>query len=95
MRLGTAGTRRAIDEWKEKASLETNRFYGSVASIAMLLHMTPQRRRLILALPVAATAILGFAFLELALIILIGFFIAKLSCYRLVNSLLRRVQFIW
>ena len=93
MRLSTAGTRRAIDRWKAKASLGTDRFYGAVASAATLLLLTPRRRRLILAVPVAAIGILGLAFLELALVILVGFLVAKLACYRLVNSVLLRARF--
>ncbi len=49
----------------------------------------PRRGRFFLVLPMALFASFNFAFLELALLILIGFFTAKLHCYKLVNSMLK------
>jgi len=91
VRLRTAGTLRAIDRWKEKAGLEVERFYGSLASIAILIPAAPQRKKLVWVLPLAVVGVLDFAFLEFALLVLLGLLTAKLSCYRLFNSMLRRV----
>ncbi len=91
MRLGTAATRRTMDRWRERANSEVERFLASVASSAVLLFSTPKRERALLFFPLFFTSSVNFVALELIVLILIGFFTAKLHCYRLVNSVLRLV----
>jgi hypothetical protein len=93
MRIKTATTRKSIDKWREKARSEATRFYASTAVVAAFILSTPRQRRFFLALPMVFALALNFAFLELAVLILIGFFLAKLHCYRLVNTAIRFMTF--
>ena len=92
MRVKTASTRRLIDKWRRKADSEATRFYVSTAAMAAFVLSAPRRGRFFLVLPMALFASFNFAFFELSLLILIGFFTAKLQCYRLVNSMLKLSQ---
>jgi hypothetical protein len=89
MRVKTAMTRKTLDKWKNRAGSEATRFYFSTAAMVAFVLSAPKRGRYFLILPTAFAVSLNFAFFELALIILIGFFTAKLHCYRLVNSVLK------
>lgn len=51
--------------------------------------LTSARRGKIALVPLLVLALsFNFAVLELAILILIGFFIAKLQCYRFINSMI-------
>jgi hypothetical protein len=89
MRVKTATTRRTIDKWRQRAGSEATRFYVSTTAMVAYVLSAPRRGRYFLIVPTALAVSLNFAFLELAVIILIGFFTAKLHCYRLVNSVLK------
>ncbi len=93
MRLGTASTRRTMDKWRERANSEVERFLASVASSVALLLSAPRREQAFLFFPLFLTSSVNFVALELVVLILIGFFTAKLHCYRLVNSVLRLLPF--
>ena len=91
MRIRTAATHRAIDKWKERMSAEASRFYVSTAAIVASFLSVPKVERFALAVGLVLAAIVNFALSEFALLALLGFFMAKLHCYRLLNSFLRFV----
>jgi hypothetical protein len=89
MRIRTAATHKAIDKWKERMSSEASRFYVSTAAVLASFLSLPRLGRFALALALVLGAVVNFALSEFALLALLGFFVAKLHCYRLVNSFLR------
>jgi len=91
VRIRTAATRKAIDKWKERMSSEASRFYMSTAAIFASFVSFPKMGRFALAVGLVLAAIVNFALSEFALLALLGFLVAKLHCYRLVNSFLRFV----
>lgn len=48
---------------------------------------SPQRGRVMLVPPVVMALSVNFAFLELGILLLVGFFIAKLHFYRFLNAM--------
>lgn len=93
MRIKTARTHRAIDTWREKARTEATRFYTSTVAVVAFILSAPRRGKLALALPVVLTAALNFAVFEFVFLIVIGFFTAKLYCYKFANSMLKLMSF--
>ena len=91
MRIRTAATRKAIDKWKERMNAEASRFYMSTATILASFVSVPKIQRFATAIVLVLAAIVNFALSEFALLALLGFLMAKLNCYRLVNSFLRFV----
>jgi hypothetical protein len=91
LRISTAATLRAIDEWKEKTRSEASRFFISTGALLASVLPAPRGGRLLLAIALVAATMANFAFSELALLVFLGFLTAKLQCYRLVNSFLRFV----
>jgi len=91
VRIRTAATRKAIDKWKERMNAEASRFYMSTATILASFVSVPKIQRFATAIVLVLAAIVNFALSEFALLALLGFLMAKLSCYRLVNSFLRFV----
>jgi hypothetical protein len=85
-RIGTASTRRAIDKWKRRAKANASRSYSSGLALAGRLLVKPSLGRLLLVPPLALVLSMNFAAIELPIFIIIGFFMAKLNFYRLVNS---------
>jgi hypothetical protein len=57
--------------------------------MAAFILSTPRRGKFFLVLPMIFALALNFAVLELVVLILIGFLLAKLHCYRLVNTTIR------
>jgi len=92
-KIKTAATRRAIDMWKERAKTETSRFHSWTLALVAQLIVSTGRRRMFLVIPVVLALSLNFAVFELVILILIGFFIAKLHCYRFVNSMMKLMPF--
>lgn len=93
MRIKTARTNRAIDKWREKAQTEATRFYTSTVAVVVFVLSAPKRGKLALILPVVVTAALNFAVFELVFLVVIGFFTAKLYCYKFANSMLKLMPF--
>jgi len=93
LRIKTARTHRAIDKWREKARAEATRFYTSTVAVVAFILSAPRRGKLTLALPVVLTAALNFAVFEFVFLLVIGFFTAKLYCYKVANSMLRLMSF--
>lgn len=91
MRIRTTATRKAIDKWKERMNAEASRFYLSTATILTSFVSVPKIGRFALAIALVLAAVVNFALSEFALLTLLGFLVAKLHCYRLVNSFLRFV----
>ena len=89
MRIRTAATHKAIDKWKERMSAEASRFHISTAAIVTSFLSVPKVGRFAFAIALVLAAIVNFALSEFALLALLGFLVAKLHCYRLVNSFLR------
>lgn len=89
MRIRTAATHKAIDKWKERMSSEASRFYISTAAILTSFLSVPNLGRFVLSFALVSATIVNFALSEFALLALLGFLVAKLHCYRLVNSFLR------
>jgi hypothetical protein len=87
--IKTASTRRTLDKWKEKARFEADRFCFSMAAMVAALLSTTRKSGFLLVLPFMFATALRFAALELGLLVFIGFFTAKLRCYKLVNSFSR------
>ena len=93
MRIRTARTHRAIDKWRDKAHIEAARFYTSLVALVGYLLSAPRRGKLAFAMPVVMTAALNFAVFEFVFLVVIGFFTAKLYCYKFANSMLRLISF--
>lgn len=88
MRIRTASTRRAIDRWKAQARLQVRRSQDSALDFVSRLLVSPQRGRAVFIPPMILALSLHFAVVELATIVLVGFFVAKLHCYRFANSVM-------
>lgn len=88
MRLSTASTRKAIDKWKGHARNQAARSkYWALEMAASVLTSARRGRFAILPL-LGAAALFNFAAIQLAVMILVGLFVAKLYCYRFVNSVM-------
>jgi hypothetical protein len=88
LRLSTASTRRAIDGWKGRASVRVKTSWAWAIVLTAQLLISERRERLAL-LPALVFALsLNFALAELAILIVVGFYVAKLQCYRFVNMML-------
>ena len=70
-------------------SSEASRFYVSTAAILTSFLSVPKLGRFALASALVLAAVVNFALSEFALLALLGFLMAKLHCYRLVNSFMR------
>ena len=88
MRIRTAGTRRAIDRWKVRAKLHVRSSQDRALDFVSRLLVPPQRGKAVFIPPLVLALSLNFAAVELATIILVGFFIAKLQCYRFANGVM-------
>ena len=88
MKAKAASTRRAIDSWKSRAKVQVRKSRDWTLYLAAQLLTSSRRERAALIPLVAFASLLSFATLELVMLILIGFFIAKLQCYRFVNLVL-------
>ncbi|MDG6902728.1 MAG: hypothetical protein JRM80_12330 [Nitrososphaerota archaeon] len=93
MRLSTASTRRAIDKWKRHARSQATRSkYWALEMVSGVV--TSARREKLVVLPFLGLAVLfNFAAIQFGVLVLIGFFVAKLHCYRLVNSVMGLLTF--
>jgi len=91
VRIRTAATHKAIDKWKERMGSEASRFYISTAAIFASFLSVPNLERFVVSFALVSATIVNFALSEFALLALLGFFVAKLHCYRFVNSFLRFV----
>ncbi|MDG7007224.1 MAG: hypothetical protein JRN06_03135 [Nitrososphaerota archaeon] len=93
MKVSTAATRKAIDRWKAKAGAEARRIQVRALDIVAGVITSTKRGRFALVPPVLLALSLNFALVELAILVVAGFYIAKLQCYRFVNSILRVLSF--
>ena len=86
MRIRTASTRRAIDKWKGKAKAHARRSQFWALDLVSRVLTSPGKRRVAFVPMLVLALSVNFAALELAILVLVGFFVAKLHFYRLVNS---------
>lgn len=94
MRIRTASTRRAIDRWKGRAKAHVRRTQLWSLDFAARL-LTSRKRAGVALIPMLILALsINFAALELVVLVLLGFFVAKLQFYRLVNSAMNLFQFL-
>ena len=88
MKVKTASTRKVIDRLKSRARAQVGISRDWTLYLAARL-LTSSRRENAALLPLLVFASsFSFATLELVMLILLGFFAAKLQCYRLVNLML-------
>ena len=88
VRVKTTSTRRAIDAWRARAKAQVRKSRGWTLYLAARL-LTSYRRERVAFIPLLVFASsFSFATLELVMLILLGFFAAKLQCYRFVNLML-------
>lgn len=79
------------DEARTKAQVRNSQCWA-LDLVARLL--TSSKRGKVVFIPLLVVALsFNFAILELVILILVGFFIAKLQCYRFVNSMMGLLSF--
>ena len=88
VKINTASTRRAIDRWREKARAEARRIQARALDIVAGVVTSSKRGRFAFVPPLLLAFSLHFAVVEIAILTVAGFYVAKLHCYRLVNSVL-------
>ena len=93
MKVSTASTRRAVDRWKAKAGAEARRIQVRALVIVAEVITSTRRGRFALVPLILLALSLHFAVIELAILLVAGFYIAKLHCYRFVNSILDAFSF--
>lgn len=88
MRIRTASTRRAIDKWKGAAKRRArNSQFWALDFVAGVL-TSSRRERFVYIPPLILALSFHFAFIELGILVVAGFYVAKLYCVRFVNSIL-------
>lgn len=93
MKIGTASTRRAIDRWESRARAETAKFRSKGLASAARIIVSRRRGRILLVSLLIVTLSLNFAAVELLVLMVTGFLIAKLRCYRFINSVVKLLPF--
>ncbi|MDG6958907.1 MAG: hypothetical protein JRM79_04600 [Nitrososphaerota archaeon] len=88
LKAKTASTRRAIDGWKSRAKAQVRMSRGWTLYLAAQLLTSSRRERAALIPLLVFASLFSFATLEFVMLVLVGFFIAKLQCYRFVNLVL-------
>lgn len=89
MKVKTASTRRSIDKWKGRARGQVRRSQTWGMELVSRLVLSSRRGKFALVPPLLAALSFNFVTAEFVILLLVGYFILKLHCYRLVNSLMR------
>jgi len=88
VRIGTASTRRGIDKWKATAKWKARSFQFWALDFVARVLTSPRREKFLYLPPLILALSFHFAFLEFGILLVAGFYVAKLHCVRLVNSIL-------
>ena len=87
MRLSTTSTRRAIDKWKGRARSQASKSKYWALEMAAIVLVSARWGRFAVLPFLGVAAFFNFAAIQLVVLAFVGFFVAKLHFYRLVNSI--------
>ncbi|MDG6910983.1 MAG: hypothetical protein JRN18_01370 [Nitrososphaerota archaeon] len=92
LKVKTASARRAIDAWRFRSKAQVKKSMDWTFYMVAQLLVSSRRERVALIPLLVFASSFSFAASELVMLVLVGFFIAKLQCYRFVNLVLRTFQ---
>ena len=93
VRVSTASTRRSIDMWRGKAKAHVMRSQYLALEYVSRLLTSPRKGKVALVPPLVLALSLNFALFELGVLVMMGFFVAKLHFYRFLNSVAGLIRF--
>lgn len=92
LKVKTASARRAIDAWRFRSKAHVKKSMDWTFYMVAQLLVSSRRERVALIPLLVFASSFSFAASELVMLVLVGFFIAKLQCYRFVNLVLGTFQ---